>query len=81
MLVQNSECYFELGIEQSQFLIEHQVEGSRILTGGKFGFEGSIILTILLIIVITGMHLVFRRKAEIPLPVESADSTPSGKLE
>jgi membrane protease YdiL (CAAX protease family) len=67
--------------EESQFLIEHQIEGSKILTGGKFGFEGSIILTILLIIVITGMHYIFWKKSEHPSSAESVDSTPSGKLE
>ena len=67
--------------EGSDFLIQHQLEGSHLLTGGKFGFEGSIILTVLLLILIIGMHYYFRKRPQTPLSVVPEDLSPSGKLD
>ena len=38
-------------------LFEHEVMGSELLTGGKFGFEGSIIATILQVLAIVAFHV------------------------
>ena len=41
------------------FLIKQQLDGNSIITGGNFGFEGSLILTVLLIISIFGFQKFF----------------------
>lgn len=43
-------------------LLRHQLAGSELLTGGTFGFEGSIVATILYLLAIGGLLWVYQKK-------------------
>src|SRR5450432_380958 len=45
-----------------QSLFEHEVLGSELITGGKFGFEGSLVATILCLIAIAMLAFVYQKK-------------------
>jgi len=47
---------FEVSGIDSQSLISHNIKGASMITGGNFGFEGSILLTIIMTIVIFLMY-------------------------
>ena len=53
-------------------LFEHETVGSELLTGGKFGFEGSLIATILQVLAIAVFVWVYENKYK-PLPVIETD--------
>jgi membrane protease YdiL (CAAX protease family) len=46
-------------------LFEHEVHGSELLTGGKFGFEASLLATVLYILAIAVLVWVYRKKYEL----------------
>lgn len=46
------------------FFIEQELHGNPLITGGNFGFEGSIILTIIIIILILVLDYNYRTKFE-----------------
>lgn len=50
-----------------QSLLQHDIQGSELLTGGKFGFEGSLVATVLLLLAITALGWVYQKKFA-PLP-------------
>ncbi|MDY6800705.1 MAG: type II CAAX endopeptidase family protein [Bacteroidota bacterium] len=43
-------------------IINHQITGSDLITGGRFGFEGSILITILLILITFSIDFYYRTK-------------------
>ena len=53
-----------LGYEVSglnlQSLFQHEIHGSDWLSGGKFGFEGSVLASLLYVLAITGLTLAYR---------------------
>jgi len=49
------------GIQIDKTLITQQISGKQLITGGSFGFEGSILVTILMIISITIIHLIYKK--------------------
>ena len=55
-----------LGFEVSglplQSLLQHDIQGSELLTGGKFGFEGSLVATVLLTMAIVILAWVYEKK-------------------
>ena len=56
-----------LGYEVSglnfQSLLQQELNGNEMITGGKFGFEGSIVATVMMIIFTLIMGIVYRRKS------------------
>ena len=65
-----------LGYEVSglhlQSLLQHDIQGSELLTGGKFGFEGSLVATLLCILAIVALGWVYEKKyAPAALPQNS----------
>jgi len=52
---------FEVSGFNTKSIITQEVQGSSIITGGQFGFEGSIIATILLLLMILLVHLRAKR--------------------
>jgi uncharacterized protein len=55
---------------QLQSVFQHEVSGSTLLTGGTFGFEGSLLCTVLLVVASTVLVLVYEKKYK-PLPAEN----------
>jgi membrane protease YdiL (CAAX protease family) len=53
---------FEVSGLQLQSLLQHDIQGSELLTGGKFGFEGSLVATVLLTMVIVILAWVYEKK-------------------
>ncbi|MEO5592998.1 MAG: type II CAAX endopeptidase family protein [Chitinophagaceae bacterium] len=52
-------------------LLEHEMHGSKLLTGGKFGFEGSLIATLLYILAIGVFIWVYEKKYRASPPIEN----------
>jgi len=53
---------FEVSGMNAASIIKQNITGNDIITGGDFGFEGSIILTILLVIMIYSTNFIYKRK-------------------
>jgi len=53
---------FEVSGQEIQSLITQKISGYELITGGQFGFEGSIIATILMIITIFALDWFFKKK-------------------
>lgn len=51
------------GVPQEHSIIEIDMVGSSYLTGGDFGFEGSVIMTVLIIILILILEIIYRIKS------------------
>lgn len=64
---------FEVSGVHLESLLQHEIQGSELITGGKFGFEGSLIATILLTVAAAAMAWVYQKKYA-PLP--AAGNTP-----
>ena len=47
---------------QLQSLLQHDIQGSQLLTGGKFGFEGSLVATLVCILAIVAVGWVYEKK-------------------
>jgi uncharacterized protein len=67
---------FEVSGLQLQSLLQHDIQGSELLTGGKFGLEGSLVATVLLSLAIVILAWVYEKKyvpattdINIPQPV------------
>lgn len=56
---------FEVSGMATQETIQQNVTGPEWITGGSFGFEGSAVLTVLLIATITFIHFQYRKKSLI----------------
>ena len=52
---------FEVSGINTEAVINNHVTGNNLITGGKFGFEGSVLITILLIAVTFGIDLLYRK--------------------
>jgi uncharacterized protein len=63
---------------QLQSLFQHEVSGSTLLTGGPFGFEGSIVCTILLVIAAAVLVWIYEKKYT-PLP--ATESGPAASIQ
>lgn len=46
-------------------IIEHTVSGNSNITGGEFGFEGSLVLTVIMIVLIVALDLYFRKQTKL----------------
>ena len=53
---------FEVSGQEMKSLISQQISGNDLITGGEFGFEGSLIATVLMIISITALNWFFKKK-------------------
>src|SRR6056297_368083 len=53
---------FEVSGINTKAIINHNVTGNELITGGRFGFEGSILITILLIVITFFIDLYYRKK-------------------
>jgi uncharacterized protein len=62
-----------LGYEVSglnlQSLLQHEIHGSELLTGGKFGFEGSLLAAILYIVAIAALVWIYHKKYQLKLKI------------
>lgn len=67
---------FEVSGVQLQSLLQHDLQGTELITGGKFGFEGSVVATLLLALATGAMAWIYSRKFA---PI-AAENTPAGKL-
>ena len=56
---------FEVSGIKTEAVIIQQISGNQLLTGGKFGFEGSVIATLIMIISIIIIHFKFREKRKL----------------
>ena len=56
---------FEVSGTQAASIISQKVSGNELITGGSFGFEGSIILTVLMIVLIIVSDLIMRKKYKL----------------
>ncbi len=52
---------FEVSGTKTYTLITQNIEGNTLITGGEFGFEGSLLATFIMIIAITVIHFQFRK--------------------
>jgi membrane protease YdiL (CAAX protease family) len=59
-------------------LLQHEVQGSELLTGGKFGFEGSLVATLLYILAIGSFGWIYEKKYK-PLPASPNSLASSGQ--
>jgi uncharacterized protein len=50
-----------------QSLLQHDIQGNELLTGGKFGFEGSLLATLVCVLAIVALGWVYEKKYG-PLP-------------
>lgn len=53
---------FEVSGQEITSLISQQISGNELITGGEFGFEGSLIATLLMVITIFGLNWFFKEK-------------------
>lgn len=53
---------FEVSGVHLESLLQHDIQGSELLTGGKFGFEGSLVATVLLAIATGALAFVYEKK-------------------
>ena len=53
---------FEVSGIDTKAIINHNITGNELITGGRFGFEGSILITILLIVITFFIDLYYRKK-------------------
>lgn len=53
---------YEVSGMQLQSLLSHEVKGNELLTGGHFGFEGSLVATVLLLLAIGVLVWVYEKK-------------------
>ncbi|HSH50116.1 MAG TPA: type II CAAX endopeptidase family protein [Bacteroidales bacterium] len=53
---------FEVSGMDTKAIINHDVIGNDLITGGRFGFEGSILITIILVIITFSIDLYYRKK-------------------
>src|SRR6056297_829579 len=53
---------FEVSGIDTKAIINHDITGNELITGGRFGFEGSILITILLILITFFIDLYYRKK-------------------
>jgi len=56
---------FEVSGTQAVSIISQKVSGNELITGGDFGFEGSIILTFLMIALIIVSDVIMRKKYKL----------------
>ena len=56
---------FEVSGTQAASIISQKVSGNELITGGSFGFEGSIILTVLMIVLIIVSDVIMRKKYKL----------------
>jgi len=54
---------FEVSGTKTQTLIVQNIQGNELLTGGEFGFEGSLIATLFMAVAITVIHIQFKNKS------------------
>ncbi len=55
-------------------LLTHEVHGSELITGGAFGFEGSLVATVLYIVAIAGLAWAYRTKYDVQAGLPNAES-------
>ncbi len=60
--VQGPVLGYEVSGTQLQSLLQHQVQGNELITGGKFGFEGSLVASLVCILAIAALALVYEKK-------------------
>ena len=53
---------FEVSGEKTLSAITQNIQGSELLTGGKFGFEASLLATVLMVVAIIVIHFQFKAK-------------------
>ena len=53
---------FEVSGQEMKSLISQNISGNDLITGGEFGFEGSLIATVLMIVTIFGLNWFFEKK-------------------
>jgi len=63
---------YEVSGQNLQSLLQHDVHGSTWMTGGKFGMEGSITCTVLLVIAIVALALLYKRNNPVTVNVPNA---------
>jgi membrane protease YdiL (CAAX protease family) len=56
---------FEVSGTKMDSVINQQVSGSSLVTGGEFGFEGSLLLTVMMIASTTYIHFTYKNKAKV----------------
>ena len=56
---------FQVSGQEVHPLISHQISGNTLITGGEFGFEGSLIATILILTSIVALDWFFKRNEEL----------------
>ena len=56
---------FEVSGYETHSVIIQNIQGSEIITGGEFGFEGSIIATVLIISIIIFLYLTYKNKEAV----------------
>ena len=53
---------YEVSGMQLQSLLQHHVQGNELITGGKFGFEGSLVASLVCVMAIVALALVYEKK-------------------
>ena len=53
---------YEVSGIQLQSLLQHHVQGNELITGGKFGFEGSLVASLVCVMAIVALALVYEKK-------------------
>ena len=64
---------FEVSGVHLESLLQHEIQGSELLTGGKFGFEGSLVATVLLALATGALAWVYEKKHS---PLEGGINVP-----
>jgi uncharacterized protein len=59
---------YEVSGMQLQSLFQHEVQGNQLLTGGRFGFEGSLVATLVCALAILAVGWVYQKKYR-PAPI------------
>jgi membrane protease YdiL (CAAX protease family) len=56
---------FEVSGTKMDSVITQQISGNSLITGGEFGFEGSLLLTVMMIASTTYIHFTYKNKANV----------------
>lgn len=54
---------YEVSGNKTGSIVQQDISGSDLLTGGDFGFEGSLLATIMMIAAIVGIHMIYSRES------------------
>jgi membrane protease YdiL (CAAX protease family) len=65
---------------QLQSVLQHELSGNRLLTGGTFGFEGSVLVGLLALVAFAALAVIYHRKFTSTTPAPGAVASPPVQL-